>query len=468
MFAMPNAIQFPNETRSNAARQVVADREALALRTFTPSQAVLAKSAGVFHWTPENRRLYDYSSGVLVANLGHNPKRWLGRLAGYMGWSAEMLQPASGFDDYYTAAPLTAYNAVTEIETRATERLVQSLQASAGGARLQTVMWAASGSEAVQKALWACLHRDESRDIILATRYGFHGKKGLAGAVTGCETDRDRDPRVKFISFPMAEYDDASKSADKFDPAPYVHELERLWAEYGQRINCLITEPYLGGGGSFHPPAEYLQLLQRFCRAHDIAFILDEVQANFGRCGRMYAFESYGLEPDFVTLGKGLGNGVPVSAAVGRADIIASLKYGEASDTWSANTLGCAAVLATLDEFESTPILEHTRGLTPIFFDGLNRLKETGLIAKVRGEREGLVYGIECAPRGALSGNEVAVRIVEAAYLGLGNDGIHLLGPLAGKVIRVSPPLTISRAEARASLDLFHAICQNLAERLSA
>lgn len=465
---MSQPIQFPDESRSNAARQVVAEREALALRTFTPTQAVLAKSAGVFHWTPEGRRLYDYSSGVLVANLGHNPKRWLGRLAGYMGWSADMLAPASGFGDYYPAVPLTAYNAVTEIETRATERLVKSLQTSPGGGRLQQVMWAASGSEAVQKALWACLHRDETRDIILATRYGFHGKKGLAGAVTGCETDRDRDPRVTFISFPMAEVDDITKCSGRFELTPYVHELEKVFAQFGQRINCLITEPYLGGGGSFHPPVEYLQLLQRFCRAHDIAFILDEVQANFGRCGRMYAFESYGIEPDFVTLGKGLGNGVPVSAAVGRADIIASLKYGEASDTWSANPLGCAAVLATLDEFESTPILEHTRALTSVFFEGLNRLKETGLIAKVRGEREGLVYGIECAPRGSLTANDVAVRLVEASYLGQGGHGIHLLGPLAGKVIRVSPPLTISRAEAKASLDLFFAICRQLADRLPA
>ena len=463
---MTQAIQFPNEAQSNAARQVVAEREALALRTFTPTQAVLAKSAGVFHWTPENRRLYDYSSGVLVANLGHNPKRWLGRLAGYMGWSAEMLSPATGFDDYYMAVPLTAYNAITEIETRATERLVKSLQASPGGSRLQTVMWAASGSEAVQKALWACLHRDETRDIILATRYGFHGKKGLAGAVTGCETDHDRDPRVKFLSFPMAEVDDVSKCGQPIDLAPYAAELDRVWAEHGTRINCLITEPYLGGGGSYHPPVEYLKLLQDFCRAHDIAFILDEVQANFGRCGRMYAFESYGIEPDFVTLGKGLGNGIPVSAAVGRADIIASLKYGEASDTWSASPVSCAAVLATLDEFESTPILEHTRALTAVFFEGLNRLKQTGLIAKVRGEREGLVYGIECAPRGSLTANEVAVRIVEACYLGLGDDSIHLLGALAGKVLRVSPPLTISREQAKTSLDLMYDICLKLAERL--
>ena len=92
-------------------------------------------------------------------------------------------------------------------------------------------------------------------------------------------------------------------------------------------------------------------MLQAFCRENDLVFILDEVQSNFGRTGDLFAYETYGLEPDIVVLGKGLGNGVPVAAAVGRADLFASLDYGEASDTWSANPLCCAAVLATLDEF---------------------------------------------------------------------------------------------------------------------
>ncbi len=73
---------------------------------------------------------------------------------------------------------MTAYNALTPVEVDAVERLVKNVQSSPQGRRLDTVMWAASGSEAIQKALWACLHRDEHRDIILATRYGFHGKKG--------------------------------------------------------------------------------------------------------------------------------------------------------------------------------------------------------------------------------------------------------------------------------------------------
>ena len=149
---------------------------------------------------------------------------------------------------------------------------------------------------------------------------------------------------------------------------------------------------------------------------------------------------------------------------MGRGDVIASLKYGEASDTWSANPLGCAAVLATLDEFETTEVLAHTRELTPLFFEGLNRLKETGLVAKVRGE--GLVFGIECAAGLGMDSRHVAVEIVKAAYVGEpGGDGIHLLGPLAGNVIRISPPNVITRAQAVASLGLLHRILARVAGR---
>lgn len=462
---MTQPIQFPGEEHSNAARRVVAEKEALGLRTYTPSQAVLAKSAGVFHWTPEGRRLYDYTSGVLVSNLGHNPRRWMQRFSQYLGWKPEHL--SVGGDGYFSAVALTAYNAVTELETQAVERLVRSVQSTPLGRRLDTVMWAASGSEAVQKALWACLHRDRERNLILATRYGFHGKKGLAGAVTGSENDPERDPRVKFISFPMEEVTEYSQVSEDINLSRYRQELDAIWKEHGQRLTCLITEPYLGGGGSYHPPIAYHRLLQNFCRQHDILLIFDEVQANFGRTGTMYAFEKYQVEPDFVVLGKGLGNGVPVAAVVGRGDIIASLKYGEASDTWSANPLSCAAVLATLDEFESTNVLEHASRLTPRFLEGLDRLKETGLITRVRGE--GLVFGIECAAAGGLSAGEVANEIVKTCYLGQqGGNGIHLLGALAGKVIRVSPPMTMTELEARDSLELMSNLIAGLSRKLQA
>jgi 4-aminobutyrate aminotransferase-like enzyme len=461
-------VHHPRESSSDSTRKLAVRIEPRALRTYTPTQAVLARSAGIYHWTPEGRRLYDFTSGVLVANLGHNPSAWMKRFGEYMGWSDAPWNKYHAANhptasDFFPALPMTAYNALTAVEIEASRRLIELLQSRPGGRRLEQVFWAASGSEAIQKALWAALARDRTREMILATRYGFHGKKGLAGAVTGCETDHDRDPRVRFLSFPMVECMDVSLRDQVFDPSPYQRELEALHQQFGRRLGVLITEPYLGGGGSFHPPQEYLQLLQRFCREQDIVFILDEVQSNFGRTGNLFAYETCGLEPDIVVLGKGLGNGVPVAAAVGRADLFASLDYGEGSDTWSANPLCCAAVLATLDEFAARDVLGPCRRASAVLEKGLIRLKELPFVAHVRGERGGMVWGVEMADYRGTSAAEWANAAVLACYRGDGGDGIHLLGPLAKKVLRIAPPLVITEAEANEAMELMYRLLASAA-----
>jgi 4-aminobutyrate aminotransferase-like enzyme len=461
---MTPPLHHADESASNPTRDTIGQYEPKALRTYTPTQAVLARGAGIYVWTPEERRLYDFTSGVLVANLGHNPWSWMARFTGYMGWKAA----ATGHgpeapQGYFSAMPMTAYNAITPVESEASRRLAGVLQSRPGGSRLEQVMWAASGSEAIQKALWGALTRDPAREMILATRYGFHGKKGLAGAVTGCETDHDRDPRVRFISFPREECADVGMRGAPFDPEPYRRELEALKHEFGRHLSVLITEPYLGGGGSYHPPKAYLQLLQQFCRDNDMIFILDEVQSNFGRTGELFAYETYGLEPDMVVLGKGLGNGIPVSAAVGRRDVFASLDYGEGSDTWSANPPGCAAVLATLDEFAARDVLGPSRKASAVIEAGLVRLKEFPFVARVRGEQGGMVWGLEMKDHAGRGAAEWANALVLACYRGAGGEGIHLLGPLAKKVIRMAPPLVISEQEASAAMALMHRLASGVA-----
>src|SRR5262245_46834559 len=130
---MQEPLHHPNETTSNQVRDHVAQFEPRSLRTYTPTQAVLARSAGVYHWTPEGRRLYDFSSGVLVSNLGHNPAVWMQRFQSYMGW------PGQGQDNgqspppgFCFALPMTAYNAVTRVETEASRRLVENLKGRPG------------------------------------------------------------------------------------------------------------------------------------------------------------------------------------------------------------------------------------------------------------------------------------------------------------------------------------------------
>src|SRR5207248_4449815 len=109
--------QHPHEAISNAEREAAAQLEPRALRTFTPTQAVLSHSAGVYHWTQEGRRLYDFTSGVLVANLGHNPKSWIQEFRKYMGWwtgTDTYRATLPGMPEgYFPAVPMTAYNAIT-------------------------------------------------------------------------------------------------------------------------------------------------------------------------------------------------------------------------------------------------------------------------------------------------------------------------------------------------------------------
>src|SRR5271166_4370088 len=126
---MTATLHHPHEPASNKARDLVARHEPKALRTYTPTQAVLTRSAGIYHWTPEGRRLYDFTSGVLVANLGHNPWSWMARFTGYMGWKAAATgQSPEAPQGYFSAPPMTAYNAITPVESEASRRLADLMQ----------------------------------------------------------------------------------------------------------------------------------------------------------------------------------------------------------------------------------------------------------------------------------------------------------------------------------------------------
>ncbi len=223
--------------------------------------------------------------------------------------------------------------------------------------------------------------------------------------------------------------------------APQAARFGQVTSKSSKR-NGGIRQPHLlhhhtsrisAAGGSFHPQKEYIQLLERFCREHDLIFIFDEVQANFGSTGELFAFTSYGVEPDIVVLGKGLGNGVAVSAAVGRADLFVTMNYGHTSDTWSGNPLSSAAVLATLDEYAANDVIGQGKELSKVIEAGLLKLN-------------GLPGGRACSrPKGRSGASSAAASVrprrmkwptpsLKPAYYGDEQGrAIHLHGPLAAK-----------------------------------
>lgn len=408
------SIQHDNEPIANDLRVRLDAATGRSQSTPTPTQAAIARAKGSILHTVDGRRLIDFAAGVLVANLGHDHRGFEERYA-----------------KYCEGLPRTSYNMVTAIQVDAAERLLAAMNL----ANAEQLLWAASGSEAIQKAMWCALHRHPDRPIMLATRRGFHGKKGLAGDVSGEESP---NPNVRFISFPVT----GDESPDTFEA-----ELDALGREHDGRIALLITEPYLGAAGSYHPPKWYVQLLRDWCARNDVVFIFDEVQSCHGRTGNMFAYQSYEVEPDLVVLGKGLGNGEPVAAVVGKRELISALDFGDASDTFSGNPRACAAVCAVLDIFDKENIVARVQELTPYLQEHLHALpKSHDFIRAVRGE--GFVYGVECAT------DAIARDCVLEAYRGDGESGVHFLGPLAGNVLRVSPPLTTSKDEIDEAFEL--------------
>lgn len=401
-------IQHKNEPKGNRIRKQVWNYVGIGQSTYTPTQLCVANADGCWLWSVDGRQFLDFTSGVLVQNLGYNHPKF----DKYM-------------QEYQDRLPRNAYNMVSKLLAEASKRIVVSMKKNPNA---QKILWAASGSEAVQKAIWTTLHRYPDRPIMVGTRYGFHGKKGLAGDLSG---DSSKNKDVRFISFPMDR---------TFTRQMIEKELKELSRLHKNKIACLITEPYLGAKGSYHPPAWYHKLLQQWCNDNTIPFIFDEIQSCFGRTGTMYAFEKYEVQPDLVVIGKGMANGEPAAAVVGRKDLIDSLTYGEASDTYSASTPACAAVCATLDIFKEEHILKGVKKKASILKDILNHLyKQYPFITEVRGE--GMVFGIQ-----VISG-QLANRCVLEAYRATSEKGVHLLGPLSESVLRVSPPLTIKTDE---------------------
>ena len=160
-------------------------------------------------------------------------------------------------------------------------------------------------------------------------------------------------------------------------------------------IAALLMEPYLGSGRRVAAPKEYIQRVREFCHQHDILFILDEVQASFGRTGTMFAFEQLGIEPDLLCLGKGISSGVPMSAVAMRTDLAKHVRKGAFGSTYGGfNPLACAAGLATLAVLRDERVVANARRMAVYVMKRLKDIQRTAsIVGDVRGM--GLSLGVE-------------------------------------------------------------------------
>ena len=367
----------------------------------------------------DGNRYIDCTAAFGVANVGHaNP-----HVTQAVAEQAERL--VHGMGDVHP----------TEIRVRLFERLAEILPRELSRAFLAT-----TGSEAVEVALkTAMLATGRSR---FASFHGaYHGLSFGALAVGGI--DRFRRAFAAALSEPLLlEFPRDGSGISLEQAAQRTHDA----LEHAGDIAAVIVEPVQGRAGCFRPIVGYLTALRRICDDLGILLILDEIYTGFGRTGRWFAFEREGVIPDVLCIGKALGSGFPISAAVGTAAVMDAWprSTGEAlhTSTYLGNPIGCAAALATIAEMRRLDLPQRAARLGNELATRLRRLRAHQRVADVRGC--GLFWAVQ------FRGTSVAGVAVKSA---LARGAIFLQSGVTGDSITIAPPLTIGREQLLRAVD---------------
>ncbi|MFQ6049339.1 MAG: aspartate aminotransferase family protein [Phycisphaerae bacterium] len=381
----------------------------------------------------------DFSSGVLITNAGHGRRQII---------EAIVDQAESGL--------LTNYCFPSQVRAELAKKLVELAPPE-----LNKVFILSTGSETTECAIK--LSRSYGRKIggpekiyIVSFENAFHGRTLGAQLIGGIPALKEwigrLDPTFVQVPFP-----DGFRCEDvSFDL------FEKSLADQGvrpQQVAGVICETYQGGGASF-APREYMQQLRQWCDQHRVVLSLDEIQAAFGRCGTLWGFEHYGIVPDLICLGKGISSSLPVSAVIGRAEIMDQFPPGSMTSTHTGNPICARTACANIDLLLAEKIPDNAARVGLVLQDELAAIqrRHSEVIGAHHGR--GLVAGLHCVragtkqPDGELAWQTVA-RCVQSGLLFFSPVGF------GGATIKICPPLCIDEQAVREG-------CQVIEESLEA
>ena len=407
----------------------------------TPLAVVHAENAVVTD--ADGNRLIDFGGGIGVVNAGHRNPRVVEAVRKQLDHFTHVCFPVSTYEPYV--------------------ELAERLNALTPGTHEKRTFFVNSGAEAVENAVKAARHFT-GRQAVVCFEHGFHGRTYLGMALTSKVMPYKKGfgpfaPEVYRLPFPYCyRCPNSGGSGGKGGSAGSCcmagrEDLEQQFAAMvdPDSVAAIVIELELGEGGFVPAPVEYVQTLAKFAKDHGIIFIADEIQTGFGRTGKMFACEHYGLVPDLMTTAKSLAGGLPLAAVTGRADVLESAQPGGLGGTYGGNPLSCVAALAVLDAMKEDRLTERAARLGERIRDRFSKWQQRfPQVGDVRGL--GAMIAIELvtdratkAPAKELTGKLQAEALKRGVIL--------LSAGTLGNVIRVLVPLTVEDAVLDEGLD---------------
>jgi len=409
------------------SREVIEKDSKYRMLSFTQIEPiVVAEGRGAIVKDVEGREYLDCFAGIAVVNAGHCPSKIVEAVKS----QAEKLMHCCSY--VYHNPPAAD--------------LAAKLAEITG---LQKTFLGNSGAEAVECAL-KLARKFTKRHELIALECSFHGRTIGTLSVTGQAGRRryDMGPYLSGISFAPASYCYRCPFEKEYPGCDLLcaRRLEDIINYHtSDNVAAFIAEPLLGEGGILVPPDEYFKVVKEILEARGILLIVDEVQTGFGRTGKMFAMEHYGVKPDIMALGKGIAGGMPLSACVARADVGNAFELGDHLSTFGGNPVSCAAALANIEIFEEERLSEQAAEKGKYLIKRLEEMKERHrLIGDVRGK--GLMIGIELV----LDRETKAPAVKETSRV---REEARKRGILVGSggvkrcTIRFQPPLVISHEQ---------------------
>ena len=404
---------------------------------------VAARAENAEIWDVDGRRYVDFAAGIAVLNTGHRHLR--------------VIEAVKAQLDAFTH---TCFHVATYAPY---VQLAERLSAAMPGPGPNKAALFTTGAEAVENAV-KIARAYTKRSGVIAFTGGFHGRTIMNLALTG-----KVDPYKKgFGPFPAeifhVPFPNAYYGIDMDDSLAALERLFKASIE-AERVAAIIVEPVQGEGGFNIAPADFLVALRRTCDDHGIVLIADEVQTGFARTGRMFAIEHAGVEPDIMTLAKSLAGGFPLSAVVGRAEIMDAPGPGGLGGTYAGNPLACVAALAVLDVIAEENLIERARDIGALVkgrLDAMALKPHFSCIGNVRGL--GAMVAMELVKDRAT--REPAPELTKAVVTRCITNGLIVLAcGLYSNVVRVLVPLTAADETIVEGLDLLE---RSLAEEMAA